>query len=129
MLLGLSPAQLDAACTAIACTRQPEPGAGGCISQAGALQVAAYYGIPVADVARWDWAEIDAHLWAGVVIHQHYGNPDGIAHSYYCQGDVWVPALQLRAIHCWDAANPAGTWWAVPYLQKMWTGWGAVRTR
>lgn len=128
LLFGITPAQLDATCTAIHCERQPEPGAYGCISQTGAIQVAEYIGQTVRPVERWDWQDIDNHIWQGVVIHEHYGNVDGIAHSYYCLGDVWIAALQLRAIRCQDAGEP-GTWryWSVPYMQKMWTGWGAVK--
>jgi hypothetical protein len=126
LLFSMAPADLDAACTAINCQRQSEPGR--CISQYGALQVAAAYGIPVQDVPRWDWGEIDAHLWDGVVIHRHYGDPDGAAHSMYCQGDGWIAPVGLRVMRCQDAAAPGEwRWWSVPYLQAHWTGWGAIR--
>ena len=62
LLFSMTPAQLDAACTRIACQRQP----GGCISQYGALQVARAHNIPVQDVPRWDWQMIDDHIWDGV---------------------------------------------------------------
>lgn len=132
LLFSMTPADLDAACTAIRCQRQEN--AGGCISQYGALQVAAAFDLPVEDVPRYDWQMIDDHIWQGVVLHAwiwhkpgEYVNPEGPMHSYFCLGDAWLPVIQKRIMRCWDADNPNGTWWDVQQMQEGWSGWGATR--
>ena len=129
LLLALSPVQLRAECAALHCQQQPGYD---CMSAYGALQVAQHLGLPAHSPQRWDWGAVDAAVWDGVVLFawpwaEATWTPDGPAHAFYCQGDVWLPVLQLRLLHCWDVQNPAGTWWSVKHLQRTWTGWAVVK--
>lgn len=129
LMLAISPVQLRAECAEIRCQQQ----AGwDCMSAAGAMQVAEHIGQTLRAPARWDWAEVDAHIWSGVALFawpwaDANWTPDGLAHAFYCDGDAWIAPLRLRIMHCYDTDNPAGTWWSVPWMQHTWTGWSVVR--